>query len=346
MKQIGFPGAEIFKTAGSFVITTHIHPDGDAVGSVIGLCLALRDMGKDASVVLAQPLPSSYRFLPGSGLVSAAAGGAAPPDKAPPGGAQLQGKRFACGVVLDCTSLGRAGKEMAAILENCESLINIDHHISNTGFGAVNIVDTGASATGEIVCRIMTSLDVRISPDVATNLYAAIVTDTGSFQYQNATARCHLVASLLLDLGADQRKVQQCLNEQKNLSSIRLLEKGLSTLTLEQDGRIAWMSLTRHFFEETGSRLEDCEDFINYPKSVAGVEVAILFKEIDAGEVRVGLRSKNFADVNFLAASFGGGGHERAAGCTVKGALPEVEALVVGVAREYLLLLNSHSEGS
>ena|GEM_PF-111744 len=338
MKQIGYPGAEIFKTAGSFVITTHIHPDGDAVGSVIGLCLALRDMGKDAAIALAQPLPSSYRFLPGSGLVLAAAGGAAPcpVDMARPGAAQLQGKRFACGVVLDCTSLERAGKEMAAILENCESLINIDHHISNTGFGAVNIVDAGASATGEIMYRIMTSLDIKISPDVATNLYAAIVTDTGSFQYQNATSRCHLVASLLLDLGANQRKVQQCLNEQKDLSSIRLLEKGLSTLTLEQDGRIAWMSLPRHFFEETGCRLEESEDFINYPKSVAGVEVAILFKEIDDGEVRVGFRSKNFADVNFLAGSFGGGGHERAAGCTVRGTLPEVEALVVGVAREYL----------
>ncbi len=140
----------------------------------------------------------------------------------------MQGKRFACGVVLDCTSLGRAGKEMAAILENCESLINIDHHISNTGFGAVNIVDTGASATGEIVCRIMTSLDVRISPDVATNLYAAIVTDTGSFQYQNATARCHLVASLLLDLGA--RSTQGAAMPQRAEKPIQYPPAGKRTL--------------------------------------------------------------------------------------------------------------------
>jgi phosphoesterase RecJ-like protein len=257
-------------------------------------------------------------------------------DMAPPGSAQLQGKRFAYGIVLDCASLDRAGKEMAGILENCDSLINIDHHISNTGFGAINIVDAGASATGEILYRIMDSLGIKISPDVATNLYAAIVTDTGSFQYQNATSRCHLAASMLLDLGANHRNVQQCLNEQKNLSSIRLLEKGLSTLTLEQDGRIAWMSLPRRFFEETGCNLDDSEDFVNYPKSIAGVEVGILFKEVDDGVIRIGLRSKNIADVNILAGRFGGGGHERAAGCTVRGTLQEVEALVVGAARDFL----------
>ena len=235
MKQIGYPEAEVFKTADSFVITTHIHPDGDAAGSVIGLCLALRDMNRDAAIVLAQPLPPSYLFLPGSDMVMAAASDTAPSppcppgtvprprpegtrrrilssaarprpglkecgvqgravspeakeavpcpvdqatkvalDMAPPGSAQLQGKRFAYGIVLDCASLDRAGKEMAGILENCDSLINIDHHISNT-----------------------------------------IVTDTGSFQYQNATSRCHLAASMLLDLGANHRNVQQCLNEQK-----------------------------------------------------------------------------------------------------------------------------------
>ena len=148
---------------------------------------------------------------------------------------------------------------------------------------------------------------------------------------------------MLLELGADHRNVQQCLNEQKSLSSLRLLEKGLSTLTLEQGGQIAWMSLPWQFLEETGSSLEDSEDFVNYPKSIAGVEVGILFKEIDDGEIRVGLRSKNIADVNLLAARFGGGGHEKAAGCTVRGTLPEVEALVVGAAREYLRSQDSES---
>jgi phosphoesterase RecJ-like protein len=326
LKKIAYPGAEIFQTADSFFITTHAHADGDAVGSCVGLCLALWEMGKQAAVILAQPLPASYRFLPGSEQVLTDA----------PGADELTGKRFACGVVLDCTSLERTGKETIAILKRCGSLVNIDHHISNTGFGTINIVDTGASATGEILYRIIDSLGIKISPSVATNLYAAIVTDTGSFRYQNTTARCYKTASALLELGADHLQVQQCLNEKKKLSIMRLLEKGLSTLTLEPDGRIAWMSLARHFYEETGCQLEDSEDFINYPKSISGVEVAILFKEIGDGEIRVGFRSKNFADVNFLAGRFGGGGHERAAGCTVKGALPEVVSLVVSAAREYL----------
>jgi phosphoesterase RecJ-like protein len=357
LKPIGYPGAEVLKAAGSILITAHIHPDGDAAGSAIGLCLALRDMNRDAIILLAQPLPPSYHFLPGSGLVMHAASSApCPPEmtgeflpspieatleKMLPETtnlqpAHLQGKRFDYGIVLDCTSLDRAGKEMAGILESCEFLINIDHHISNTGFGAINIVDPDASATGEILYRIMDGLGIKISPDTATNLYAAIVTDTGSFQYQNATSRCHQAASMLLDLGADHRNVQQCLNEHKKLSSIRLLEKGLSTLTLEQEGQIAWMSLPLRFFKETGCCPEDSEDFVNYPKSIAGVEVGILFKEVEDGVIRVGLRSKNIADVNALAGRFGGGGHERAAGCTIRGTLQEAETLLVDAARDCL----------
>ncbi len=324
MKQIGSPGTDIFKTAGNFIITSHSHPDGDAIGSVIGLGLALRDLDKDVAIILEEPLPDSYRFLPGSGIVLA--GGRSAVDL----------PRFACGIVLDCTSLERVGKEVAKILERCESLINIDHHISNTRFGAVNVVDAEASATGEVLYLLMSGLDIGISHKVATNLYTAIVTDTGFFKFQNTTSRCHLTASMLLELGADRRLVHNCLNEQKTLSSLRLLEKGLSTLTLEQDGQIAWIALTRRSFEETGCGLEESENFINYPKSIAGVEVGILFKEIDDHEIRVGFRSKSFADVNYLAGRFGGGGHEKAAGCTVRGTLPEVEALVIKATKEYL----------
>jgi phosphoesterase RecJ-like protein len=326
LNRIADQGAAIFKTASSFIITTHTHPDGDAVGSCVGLGLALRGLGKEAAVVLERPVPASYRFLPGSGQVLTAADGMT----------SLQGRRFACGVVLDCTSLERTGQETIPVLQSCDCLVSIDHHISNTGFGDINILDTAASATGEILHRIMDGLGIKISPDVATNLYTAIVTDTGSFRYQNTTPRCHLAAAALLDLGADHRQVQQCLYEEKKLSIIRLLEKGLSTLTLDPEGRIAWMSLTQRFYEEAGCQLEDSEDFVNYPKSIAGVEIAILFKEIGDGEIRVGFRSKNIADVNHLAGGFGGGGHQRAAGCTIKGALQDVVPLVVSASRKYL----------
>jgi phosphoesterase RecJ-like protein len=320
--QISYAGAEIFRTADSFLITSHAHPDGDAVGSAIGLGLALRGIGKDVSIIFARPLPASYRFLPGSELVLASNGGAE--------------KYFSCGILLDCACRERIGEEMLWVSEHCDMMVNIDHHISNTRFGAVNIVDTKASGTGEILYRIMSDLGIGISPEVATNLYTAIVTDSGSFRHDNTTPRCHLVASMLLQLGADHNKVQQCLNEQKTLSGMRLLEKGLSTLEVEQGGKIAWMSLPLEFFKETGCALEDSDDFVNYPKSIAGVEMGILFKEIEDDEIRVGFRSKGFADVNLLAGRFGGGGHKKAAGCTIRGTLPDVEALVVGAAREYL----------
>jgi phosphoesterase RecJ-like protein len=352
--QVGYPGAEILKTAGSFVIASHIHPDGDAIGSILGLGLALRGLGREVVILSAHPVPHLYSFLPGSELVKPAADvlrqlvsaandpqsgcqdagqETAAPAAAP---ASLKAKRFHCAVLLDCAGLDRVGKEITGIVDHCETLVNIDHHISNTRFGAINIVDAEASATGEIIYQILTSLRMGISAQAATNLYAAIASDTGYFQYQNTTSKCHLITSMLLDLGADHHRVHHYLNEHRTLPGIRLLEKGLSTLTLEHDGQIAWMALPRHLYAETGARLEDSDDFINYPKSIAGVEIGILFKEIDDHEVRVGFRSKSFADVNLLAARFDGGGHERASGCTVRGTLAEVEALVIGVAGDYL----------
>lgn len=300
-----------------------MHPDGDAIGSMIGLGLALREMGKETVILAAQPLPSLYEFLPGSNLVVT-------PREVP------AEKRFDCGVILDCTSLDRLNNETVTVFDRCQSLINIDHHISNSYFGAVNIVEPEASSTGELIFRILSALGIRISPAAATNLYTALVADTGSFQYQNATFQCHQVASSLLKLGADQNRVQRSLNEQKTLASIRLLEKGLATLAFDPESHLAWMTIPRHLFVETECRIEDSEDFINYPKSIAGVEIGILFKEIAENEIRVGFRSKSVADVNLLAGQFGGGGHERAAGCTVKGPLTEVEALVIKAARDYL----------
>ncbi len=322
MISIGIQGAEVIKTAGSFLLASHMHPDGDAIGSMIGLGLALRDIGKNVAIISGQPVPPSYHFLPGSEMVSTPQG--------------VHGRRFDCGIVLDCTGLERLPEEVNKLFDCCGTLINIDHHVSNDFFGAVNIVDSSASATAEILYQVLSALKIGISPDVATNLYAALVTDTGSFRYQNTTNRCHLVASLLLERGADHHLVQQCLNEQKTLASIRLLQKGLSTLSLDQEGQVAWMTISRLNCLDEGCRMEESEDLINYPKSIAGVEIAVLFKEIGDHEVRIGFRSKSFADVNALAGRFGGGGHMRAAGCTVKGTLQEVEALVIDAARDYL----------
>lgn len=317
-----YPGAEVFRNAQRFIITSHQHPDGDAVGSAIGLGLALKGWGKEVAVVAAEPLSHLYHFLPGSDLVQTP---------------QAFHRNYCeCGVVLDCTSAERLSGEIREVLEGCTNLVNIDHHVSNTYFASINIVDVVAAATGEMLYQILTALGVGISPDVATNLYAALVTDTGYFRYQNTTPGCHLTASSLLKNGADYLNVHQCLNEQRTMASLHLLEKCLSTLKIDRDGLLAWMVVPKRFFLETETGIDDSDDFINYPKSIAGVEVGILFKEVDDQEIRVGFRSKRWLDVNALAALFGGGGHERAAGCTVRGTLAEAEQLVVETTRQLI----------
>ncbi|MDH7576713.1 MAG: bifunctional oligoribonuclease/PAP phosphatase NrnA [Bacillota bacterium] len=312
----------IFRKGGEFLITTHLNPDGDAVGSLLGLGLALKKLDKKVELISPHPLSESYQFLPGSELIQLPC--------------NLKKIHFEIAVVLDCTELNRTGKDLEDILKKCKTVINIDHHISNTGFGSINVVDPGAAATGELVFEILVGMGVQITPDIATNLYFALVTDTGFFQYQNTTPRCHRTGASLLEYGATQRKIHQFLNENRSLTSIHLLGKSLGTLSVSESGLVAWMTVSQQFLREVGGKIEDCEGFINYPKSLAGVEVGILFKELENNEIKVGFRSKKFLDVNQLAACFGGGGHERAAGCTVRGHLKEVERKVIQATEQFL----------
>lgn len=316
------PVIELLSKKNDFLITAHVNPDGDAVGSLLGLGLLLRSIGKEVVLALAQPVPSTYLFLPGSDQVCL-------PQNLPR-------EAYDVGVVLDCSELERAGEALQKTLKNCRVLVNIDHHLSNKRFGDLNLVDSEAAATGEIICELAEKMGVKISPEVATNLYAALVTDTGSFQFANTTPRSHYTAARLLEYGAERQRIREFLYEQRSLRSLRLLEKALGTLCLNSSGRIAWMKIRREFFLETGAGPEDCEGFIEYPKSLAGVELGVLFKEIEQGEVKVGFRSKNLLDVSKLAAFFGGGGHERAAGCVLKGELDKVEKLVIATAEEFL----------
>ncbi len=324
------PVIELFSKKNEFLVTAHVNPDGDAVGSLLGLGLLLKSMGKEVVLVLAQPVPSTYRFLPGSDRVFL------PQD--------LSRETYEVGVALDCSELERVGEALQKILKNCRFLVNIDHHLSNKRFGDLNLVDSEAAATGEIICELAEKMGVKISPEVATNLYTALVTDTGSFQFANTTPRCHYTAARLLEYGAKRQQIREFLYEQRSLPSLRLLEKALGTLSLNSNGRIAWMKVRKEFFLETGAVPEDCEGFIEYPKSLAGVELGVLFKEIEYGEVKVGFRSKTLLDVSKLAELFGGGGHERAAGCVVSGELDRVVELVIATAEEFLAQLEGRNQ--
>jgi len=308
---------KLLKTKQTYVLTTHIHADGDAIGSLLALGLALLNSGKNAVMIHSEPVPESYRFLPGAEQVRLVQ--------------DLKEEKFEVGIALDCTSLSRSG-DAEQVLQKADCIINIDHHISNEFFGHINMVETEAAATGEMVCNLLVKGGFTVTPDIATNLYTAIITDTGSFRHQNTTANCFRTSAYLLECGADHSCIQHHLYEQRSLESLRFLVNVLHTLSLNENGMIAWMTISKDLIKEE----DNSEGLIDYAKSLKGVEVAILFKELDSGEIKVSFRSKSFVDVNQLAAHFGGGGHERAAGCSIKGNLKEVEQLVIRKAEEYL----------
>ncbi|MGB4505146.1 MAG: bifunctional oligoribonuclease/PAP phosphatase NrnA [Syntrophaceticus sp.] len=309
----------------NFVLTTHLNPDGDALGSLLGLGLALLNTGKNVVMIMPHPVPGTFQFLPGVQQVQQTVDCL---------------ERFDVGIALDCADFNRIGEETRDQLRKTKTLINIDHHVSNQHFGDINIVDPQAAATGEIICDILLETKIPITSDVATNLYTALVTDTGSFQHHNTTAKCFRTAAFLLECGALHRVVQQNLYEQRSLESLRLLARGLDSLSLNENATIAWMTICRDSFLASGASVDDCDGMIDYVKSLKGVEVGILFKEVNSDEIKVSFRSKNYLDVNQLAAYFGGGGHERAAGCSIKGKIEDVKPLVIRKTEEQMAAEN------
>ncbi|MGE5579184.1 MAG: DHH family phosphoesterase [Bacillota bacterium] len=308
--------ASAIRSHNSFVVLTHEKPDGDAVGSGLAMVLALQALGKQAILVTSDPLPAVYDFLPGKPFHTRAAY-LEPADFSPE-----------AALFLDCTDPERAG----AALRFAEGkfLINIDHHVSNSGFGDVRLVRPDASATGEIVYGVLEALGVEISSDIATCLYVAIVTDTGGFRYQNTTGTCLRIAAALLDKGVSAWSIAEQVFETRSVSSVLLLASALSTLKLHRRGKVASIFVTKEMMMAAGASPEETEGIIGYPRSLTGVEVALLFKEDPEGRgFHVSMRSRSKVDVAEVAVSLGGGGHPRAAGALIPGDLAEVTAKVL-----------------
>src|SRR5579864_2917958 len=241
-----------------FLLTSHVNPDGDAIGSELGLARLLRRLGKGAVVWNLDPIPAIYRPLPGSDRVHS---GAEPPAGFP--------EKFDSIVVLECPSLDRTGLEqhLAAL-----PVINIDHHLNNQHYGAVNWVDSAAPAVGEMVFRLAQALKVTLEPEIASCLYLTLVTDTGGFRYSNATPAAFEAAAALVREGAQPEQVAQWLYESQPESAIRLLGDMLGTLRLHDSGRIATVRLDPGMFERAGATGGDSEGLIDQPRSIAGVD--------------------------------------------------------------------------
>ena len=271
---------EAIRKIDSFLVTCHINPEGDAIGSEIAFALALRKIGKKVTVVNQDPLPYSLEFLPGAEEIFY----------------EDQGDDFGGAVILDCGTPERTGW-VREIIARCPRVICIDHHSTSGGFGDFVYCDPHASSTGELVYRLLKRMEIPIDADIATALWVAISTDTGSFRYTNVAESTLLVAAELVKAGAEPGEISEHLYEMEPKGRIKLLSKALASLEVINGGRIASIAIYRKDVEDFGGRFDYLEGFINFPRSIRGVLVAVSFREEGNGTYKVSLRSKKNVDV-------------------------------------------------
>jgi bifunctional oligoribonuclease and PAP phosphatase NrnA len=302
--------AEIEKSS-SFLITSHESPDPDAVGSSLALANYLSARGKDVTVYLCDPVPENCAFLPMADQVYG----------------ELPERDFDVCFVLDVGEFRRSGKAVTSCTR-IGRFVNIDHHLGCDLFGTHNLIDPKASATAALIYRIIKAAGDEVDYPTALCIYTAILSDTGSFHYSNSDPEAFAIAGEMVSKGVKAWDVNENLYESEPLQRIALLALALSDLTVSPSGEYASVTVTLEMYRQTGSSAEDTDRFINYPRSIRGVQVALFFREISEGLFKVGFRSKGKVDVSAVSAHFGGGGHHNAAGCTVKGTLAEVKTLV------------------
>ncbi|HBV87329.1 bifunctional oligoribonuclease/PAP phosphatase NrnA [Desulfosporosinus sp.] len=315
----------VLRKAPKVALFSHVSPDGDCLGSMLAIGLALEKMGKEVSFYNPDPVPSNLVFLPGSSRIRR----------------QLPSPQPETLLFVDCTDLGRVNLSISDITD-LSTVLNLDHHISNQYFGRVNWVDSQASAVGELALTLINRLGVEIDSDIAANLYTAIVTDSGCFQYSNTTAQTHRLSADLMDKGINISDIHHRIFDQKPLSQIRLLQYALNGLEMCAEGQLALMTLSTEDFHKSGAEQELSEGLVNHARSIAGVEVAVLLKEVGPQEIKGGLRSNLWLNVNEIAAQFGGGGHNRAAGFTFRGTLAEAKQRIITAIEEALRLGRNH----
>jgi bifunctional oligoribonuclease and PAP phosphatase NrnA len=297
-----------------FLLTSHARPDGDAIGSALACSQILRLMGKEAEVVLRDGVPRIYQPLPFADTVITAE--------------HVNGK-YEAAIILECDSVQRTR------LQGLEDrfLINIDHHVSGRPFAHVNWIDPKAVATAELVYKLAREAGVKISPEIATCIYTAVLTDTGSFMFEGTNEHTFALARELVLAGADPAHCARNVYFGHSTAKMRLLGAALSNL--HREGPLAWIWVTREQMEHAGAKEEDCEGLVNYALSIQEVEVAAFFRELPDGRFRVSLRSKGQLNVSAIAEQFGGGGHRCASGCSLDGPLSIAVARVVAQLRAH-----------
>ncbi len=295
-----------------FLVCSHSRPDGDAVGSVLAMAMLLEQMGKRADIVTADRVPVPYRRLPGvNGIRNAL---------------RVRGS-YEAAILLECDSFERTR------LKGLEQypIINIDHHVSGHDWGQVNWIDRSAASVGELVYRLVKAAGARVTAEMATCLYTTLLTDTGGFCYGALRAGTFALAEELVAAGANPIRIAQDVYFSQPASKLLLLGKALNTLRLERC--VAWLWIDHKDVQGTRATEEDCEGIANYALSVAGVETAAFFRELEEGRIRVSLRSKGRVNVAAIAESMGGGGHETASGCSLDGPMEQAREMILDALR-------------
>jgi bifunctional oligoribonuclease and PAP phosphatase NrnA len=296
----------------------HKDADADSLGSALGFALSLRATGRKVRVVVPEPLPRLLEYLSGFDTVET-------------GGAPLGNTVF----TFDCATLTRFGERRAEV-ERAATVVNIDHHPSNTAFGTINLVDASASATGQVIYGVLTQLRAPITAAVATNLYAALLTDTGGFRHENTNEAALRLGASLVAAGADPGWVALKSYKSRSLPQVRLEGLSIAGMHSEMDGRLLWSEVTAGMLKEAGADMQDSEGIIDSLQSIETMQLAILFKESGDGRTKISVRSRDPIDATDVCTPFGGGGHKRAAGAEFAEGLPAAERKVLEVARRLI----------
>ncbi len=294
------------------MVAGHVTPDGDSLGCTLALTHALRGLGKSVTPMAVDGVPEIYRWLPGADQITTSAPGP-----------------FDLAIVVDAATPDRIG-DIGKLAKSASDTVVIDHHVSESEFGRVRVVNPKASATGEIVYSLLRLMRLPFSKDIADCLLCAIVTDTGSFRFMNVKAATFRVSAALMRYGACPACISELVFETRSLASLKLLGRALDALQVTQDGRISWTVITARDFAELGATDEDTEGIVTHVRAVRGTDIGILLRELPGGDVRVSLRSRRDTDVSVIAERFGGGGHVSAAGCTLKTDLQDAVSKILG----------------
>ena len=311
---------EMIRQHGTFLISSHVRPDGDAIGSELALYSVLKGMGKTVHVYNRDETPDNYQFLPGSDFIGH--------DFGDP-------ENYDVVFVLDCSDPERLG-EKGAVIARMPGIINIDHHVSNQRFCEAAYIDREASSTGELLYRLFREMGVAITGDAANNLYAALMTDTGGFRYRNTKSETLYAAGYLVEKGADPQWLAENIYENSPPSKVRLLSRALDTLNFSLEGKVADIVVSLACLAATGAKPDQTEGLVDIPRTIRGVGVSIFYLELEQDHYKLSMRSQGTINVEQVARHFGGGGHMNAAACKIRGDLESIRQQVVNRLRAVL----------